>query len=926
MSEEGEYWEPQVFLYPMFDGKGEILVAVNLPTRKQLIDVDLSFLKQVIRHWIKNNRRPKRKNENQYNSRVPTLVFPLVPNQSYEGKAVLCRALNGGKLSLIDKWLVKKAFIFGDTKKKGKTDILSIENSLSILNEAVIKGIRELNTAQFESAFSEYKDFHLLLLELGEIEIDGQKLNYASIEGKFWGWSGKLHTDWARNYRNIYEESIAALDKQNSFFRSCCYAALHLVGGILRLASMTGLDSILQMQGVLWFELNDWWQAKVEQQGNKEHNNDTPVILLPPDAKIYNEAVKFFIEGWESTQRTLISSTDEPNISWQQLGQLFSAYDIHLKQVLFIIVRSILTGNRYAARLLTEVLMRWEGNVSLSLHDDGNDYLLVSGHKAIKTGANLLTVTWEQVKSTLQIGSKFPFTESEATVFKAILKNYWQDVNILLSCFLINWSLTSTSPNPLSKEILHKLLKGILDDKASNHGKTIFISNIGEYIISFLRQHIVHRWNKGAYSALLSELYNNIDNLTKPEWVSGRIYSSWGEPIENQRLPHIILALLLPDANAGLSQMTKVNISLLLEDENIAEHLQNELGKFIEETKKLNIEKIAVTFADFVVPQTPQKIVPDITSSEAAVDHVKQAQQMHESPTEHFRKKAQGIEKLFSDLRQSVLDYRATRIKKLPISKEKLYKIAEEASAEAFDKSKAKFPVSLFEMVELTTEKLNERKLINNNFPKGALIEPEMDHTHFGEDWHSGTISPYVYGYLVFDIFEASKLGKAFKNIHITTPQEYVDLITNTANEIRGQGLTPIIVVENFQLPQWIREWSYARWDNTIKIPNDLNIEEKENRQQGDYLFHLNGTPVYEGRALLGGTLVTSQENLKKVRFHQFDNGYPVQISFEESDADPWHGAIIYTWEREVVLGNMATYFITYPESQDEAKQPYSAS
>jgi hypothetical protein len=130
--------------------------------------------------------------------------------------------------------------------------------------------------------------------------------------------------------------------------------------------------------------------------------------------------------------------------------------------------------------------------------------------------------------------------------------------------------------------------------------------------------------------------------------------------------------------------------------------------------------------------------------------------------------------------------------------------------------------------------------------------------------------------------------------------------------------LTPIIIVETFQTPRWLRGWESAKWDKRIQLPSNIAIERKEKRKRGGYLFHVNDIPVYEAKALIQGTLVMAEETFQKVRFRQFDNGYPVDVTYQIDPNDPWHGTLMYEWQRDVALGNEKVFFITYPQSNSE--------
>jgi hypothetical protein len=357
MAENEIYIEPEIHCLT-FSDYGQPAVTRFLSSQKRLADIDLSFLKYVMKRWKKRNRRLRQ--EDEHNPRGTKLIFPLEIDRLYDGEITLCRIDGEGKLSPIDKWLIKQAFIFRAPANGDDRDAQNIESSIRILNETVIKAIRALSKDQFDAAYREYKNFHLLLLELGEAKSNGENINYGIIEGSWFG--GSLYKDWAHSYRNIFDESVAVLPQQDDFFRTCSYTAYYLIDSIFFMPSMTGLNSVIDFQGYLWFRLNEWWREEAEKQGCKEHHNASPTKLLPPEAKIYEDAVRHFVGAWEATQRVIISKADKHTQTWKDYRIVFKAFDSHLTEILSFVAQAVLSGNRHGAKEAAEMLMRWYGH------------------------------------------------------------------------------------------------------------------------------------------------------------------------------------------------------------------------------------------------------------------------------------------------------------------------------------------------------------------------------------------------------------------------------------------------------------------------------------------------------------------------------------------------------------------------------------
>lgn len=912
--EEERYVEPEVHCFIPRDC-GQPVVTCRLPSEKYLADIDLSFLKYIVKRWKKRNQRLRR--EDEHHSRSTKLIFPLEVGCLYNGETTLCRADREGKLSLIDKWLIKRAFIFRTPQNWDERNTQNIENSIKILNETVIRAIRALSKDQFEVAYGEYQNFHLLLLELGETRSNRESINYGIIES--FGLGEHLYQEWARSYHNIFDESVAVLPQRNDFFRTCCYTAYHLIDNIFFIPSME-LNSVIDSQGYLWFRFNEWWCEQVEKQRCKEHHNSAPTELLPPEAKIYEDAMRHFVGAWEAIQSIIISKADKHTQTWKDYRSVFMAFDCHLKEILLFVARAVLSGNRHAAKETAEMLMRWYGHISISLHEYDSDYWLMHGIKTVRATPYLFEQSWNQVEQILADENGF-HKNSEKSLFKAILFNYWQDVSALLASFLINWSLTAAQANPmstpLSLEILDKLLKGSLDDNANNHSRSTFAKNLRDFLIIFLRQNTCHHWAKGSYQADLSEICRKIDSLTEPAQVSGRIYSRHGDPIDSIKTPFIILGLLLADENEGnvLSKSVQDFLGIMLEDDEAAQNLERALKKHIESMESINLAEIDRMFSGFL---SAEKTASNVTADNITSEVGNAETTATEATYVRYERRREQVKQLFVSLQQFICEYRTKKIQALPVSDTKMMKIAEDASLEAFNKETAEFPVDLFKEVKFTTKCLPERKLANPHYPKGMLTEPVMDEVHYGKKWHSELIASFVYAYLIFSIFDKAKTNQQVENSTATTQQEYADLLLEKAKLLKESGLTPIIIVETSRTPGWLDDWGLARWDRQIQLPFNIIIERKEKRKRGGYLFHVNDVPVYEAKALIQGTLVMAEETFQKVTFRRFDNGYPVDVTYQIDPNNPCYGTLMYEWQRDVVLGNEKVFFITYPQAMSE--------
>jgi hypothetical protein len=790
---------------------------------------------------------------------------------------------------------------------------LDSRKSLEVLTEHAVLTIRQLDEGMFDEVFEELIDLHSLLLTLGETKDNkGTPLNYAIIEASWFG--TRLHDEWARAYKNVFEEAISVLNENAHFFSKCSYAAYYLAPDILRNPSATGLNSIIRMQGYLWFRLNEWWEKICEKQG-KMHGLENPEKLTPPSSKTHNRALKDFIQGWEKLHSYVLANHIKDVDEWEKYKNLFQAFDEHLNSTLLFLGRSVLSGNQESAYYWADCLIRWNSN-SQPLNQDNDFWLIGRSQQALITPA-LLEKPWNEVENLIRANSEFPDqTVSQKTLFSKMLQNYWQDTCFILNDFLLLWAKNTESPEKtLAADVIKKLIEGQTIDDADVHGKKTFVENFDDYLSSFIRRNTYHRWNKGTYGGMLSAVADRIDRLTEREMISGRVYSSVGSSIEKTYETDIVLGVLKADLSIEAVATTLGKYKKLLDQEEVADNLRQEIEQKLKEMDGVRkwLEKYTAIYNFILLPNKKKEDLEDDNKAVGEID---------KSIPAPFASRLNTLESALVKLLEAVKNVRSTRVRNSPVSQQKLYKMAEEASAKAFSKETADFPVSLFKDVEWVTEPLIEFNLRHNNFPKGHLTEPPMDHTHFTGDWHHDAVTSRLYPYLVFDIFNEAKAGNLIEEVSVNSEDEYAGKLVEISNTLKEQGLTPILIAENFRTPKWILDWEHASWRRDKVLPEGVLIERKEKRHRGGYLFDICNTPLYEGRALVGGTLIFPVELLAKVKFRQLSTGYPVEVSFEENADDPWHGTLTYHWERAVELDPAhKVHKLVYPQTDADEEE-----
>lgn len=891
---------PKVLTYSILD-HGKTEVEIKLKTPQILTDINIKRLEAVIKNWKQRNiHQVDIENDQLDLHSEPQIIFPLSVGQTYQNTVSICRIDNAYKpLTLIEKFILKKhVFKFTKVPEEGSSN-LETQDAINILTDEAINIIRKMDRRAFDRVFEELSELYSVLIELGETKDEkGNPINYSIIETSWFGET--LHENWARSYKNIFEESLVVLEQDDHFLRKCSYTAYNIAYRILNNPSMTGLNSIIRAQGYLWFKLNSWW-IKVCGMQNKEHSLKYPTTLSAPLYKTHKNAVISLIQGWEALNSTVLSGHVKEIDSWKRYKVLFEAFEEHLNSTVSFLAYAVLSGNKDAAILWADSLIRWN-STSRPVHHQNELVLYNNSVQALITPV-LLSKSWKEVTTLLNVEQN-----KQELLFSNILQNYWQDACYILSGFLLQWSIETThSSKTLAVDIIKHLIKGQTTDGASVHRKKIFIENFSDYLSSFIRRNTTHRWDKGTYGSILSSLADRLDRLNEPERIAGRPYISSGSSIEKIDIASIVIATFVKPSNkANFDQYNQ-----LIGDEKIASQLKYEIESKIKLLSSVDAEKYSGIYNYMYDIEYELKESTDYEVKNESGSDLEVSKKKYDS--NNFQSAIKTVESALLELKEKIDSKRLDTISSLDASDLKLNEISKEAS-QAFDEDTEDFPINQFEEVELVTEPGIPFKLSHNNFPKGQLTDPLMDDTTFREGWHRKAVASNLYPYLVLDIFEEAKENKLLEEVIISSEQEYADKIIELSYYIKQEGLTPILIAEDFRTPKWLLDWEHAIWRREATIPQNIKIEKKDKKKRGGYLFDISEIPVYEGMALVGGTLLLPKEILERVNFTQQQNGYPVEVIFEKNSDNPWHGTLTYNWERAVELNKKYKIFILkYP-------------
>lgn len=154
-----------------------------------------------------------------------------------------------------------------------------------------------------------------------------------------------------------------------------------------------------------------------------------------------------------------------------------------------------------------------------------------------------------------------------------------------------------------------------------------------------------------------------------------------------------------------------------------------------------------------------------------------------------------------------------------------LKKIGAAASAAAFGKDTGAFPLHLFRRVESSFADLEEFSLRSLGQPRGEFTIPAMAPRAINEaEFWAETMRNQVAQLVLDDVLRTLNPRER------PTPdaEAYLRTLTQEAKQLTDAGQTPVLVVENPTLPEWL--WT---WQMPVEVSGERPPEGVEVRRQG---------------------------------------------------------------------------------------------
>ncbi|EEE44741.2 hypothetical protein SADFL11_2029 [Roseibium alexandrii DFL-11] len=844
---------------PLWDG-GEILVSRDFHRKMRLTDVRFGVIQPIVQTWLEEARALD-------NGQTHDFVIPIIPGCDYFGEHALIRTTL--PLTRVARWGVRTAFKF---EKAPDVDGV-IRETTSILREMLADLIVLIDTRQvheFSDQLSEVIEFHAFLYRLAQLQ--DEDINYAQFESSLTLSHLSLGDEWMRAYRDLIRRAIERLAHEPEYTSQITFLAANIYGRVSGVVTPKAVQPVLSLARLVAYRLMDWAIAEYTVESNSKASTKGAFTLSRLEQP-YAGAWRDLVAGWERLLQNIISTpvrSERRLRSWNNLKRNSENIAEHLNTTTLTMARAVWLGDTLATSWMCDLILKWRSQLDSAL--DARGYAWKVKSEALTLGD--LEHDWNSIQELSLSEFEDELTPSE--VFGSIMSNAWYDHVVVAAGVCTHWAMNKDAA-ATAKQAAQMLLHGKYHDRGdAGHGVTA-LSGI-DILTSALRiSGSGERFADTSYAGQIDHLLEALGGFEDPPMVSMRSYSSSGG-LSFETLTGALAIMIMATMSGEAAINSELRRLLTRANDEALRRQERFLKSLIAVFERLDPERHEPLLA---------------TLSQSIEEHL----------FEHRRALAKGfVELALSETER----HREVAILEAEIDPNRLDKIATAASSEAFIHSA--FPLHLCENITATTDELNSFRFRLTGVSKGDYTTPPMSQPVTNEtEWWQNIMSKKVAEVVWHDVIKTTN----FHNLEGLTPEEFWQALLAGSAKMKDAGLTPILIINEFDAPAWLDDWRWPHRKNGIPKPSNLVVSRDEKGLDA-YLFTMNDIPVYSAQTDKGFTYLIPKELIVRLRYHDYGNGLSVSIEFEPDADDHWKGAMSATFQRAVEISKSTSYRIRW--------------
>lgn len=744
-----------------------------------------------------------------------TLLLPFSADNSFTSKLVLAKT-NYDSVNWISKVFIKIAV---RTTGKRVQQTLNVDQVIGALFGQLEDSLKDNNSRLFDSAKENLIQFHRdIESSMFFINDNGEPDNWLLLpEGRWLG--GSFLDVFVRESLNIAKDVTRRIQDDSNYYESWCYLYPRLFSSQKDNIPTKVAETYIDGHYFIWGKLMSW-------MGGFEKSNNI-------FAQQRDRAIKHFVGSWEHWRYLL----DKDFESAKSKDYIIASR--HLKDSCCMIVYACKYNNNDAATWATDILSHWfelfsNRNIRRRYYGSNHELITIKALELDRESALFKSLTCSK-----------NFSEEEGANIG--LRNYWTDLRCLTAAYLL-----ATSRN--NKNEYKNLIDALVSGKRLEPSGSISVSHSpltsAKNIIGvYLRQN--GSWgSQSYYQAIMEQHLDELARIEKPEWVSGRIYSSFGTKKE----------FYLPDFFKVMGIGLTAN-------------------KFRIDPKWLEFLKSgSISQADL---ESTISSLKELTNVEDSI--INSVSDYFDIELEESKKKSKffvsSIEEVIAELETTISE----QIINAPIDQNRLLQFGAAASGSTFTLSDGPIPVTFFDDIDYKDD-LKSALVVTNivDYQKSEVSQGvEVNRAINEDEWFNDIVSQKMQ----ITCFQQLLQHTNWKEAEFEDAQSLILKAVEDSQSIKSKNMTPIMFIGPWAVYELIdsSRWKYGREDE--KLPLDISVE---SNKPDEYICHVAGIEIYRlPFSKVGFSILLSKEAFRRINVKRFGDGRYVEATFKtENDTD----------------------------------------
>lgn len=796
---------PRVLMFML--GDGEPAVTQHLTGKYVLYEVHLRLLEVVARRWSRRASSVTTKQR-------PRMCFPPFIGEVSPEEAVLCTIENGPQLTLLERILVKVAFVY----RRERTEAFTL-STRKMLEELSFEVQAAADARQFDStreALRRMFRLHETLLQASKSSNEGVVQNISTMSTSPYAWGhSSFGTEWLLAYRELATTAASLIETDQRLFAGIAGVPARIASVLPPVPEQPILEGMEAVGSPLAHELGAWWTRRAD-ESLAASTMPFSGTLPPPLSKFYEHALTSFVGAWGQLTVDPLKSGSDADI-WNSHRARAVIYARHIDLGAKFFLKAVARGDVAGAEWLLEAFIKWWGNRQHEMDVDVPDDFQVR-HVTL----SLSSRTWEETQEFLRVDESQVLPRLAASAMNLGLKRYWESMRLYLATLLAHYAGDKPAPN--SREL--KLAAVLLSGKSQRRGGTVVcdeLSTMDQVLTAALS--LLHGVESpgGRINSFAESLRWDSE---APE-VSGWMYGWSGSPTSLYSMKPALVTLLLALPPPRSVKATSAR-------------------RLIESWWK-DLDKLPAVARD--IAELRKLALSGGFAAWAPAVNVLQAELGHSTRVRTSRRALAGV---LSNLHQTAVSERLTTIRACGVDEAKVKRYAALLSSMAFGPDSwptlkgmsLRFVLGLGEPVQyFNIEDYKTRYLTGypDEVGSGASKQTADRIREFAIAWplqrrlHVEGIKPVN-----------SPLLRSNYDATVEAAQTLLNAIASRCEALRSQCEAPIALVGHGAVGSYLNHYKWGDGSWQFPTPEDVTVEGRTDDGRLQRLCAVNGYPVYQ--------------------------------------------------------------------------------